>query len=133
MAVLDVAKYDWYEELVEDCTNIVKESIFSSNWALIEGYWELGKRICEEVNFKREETYGKKILTGLSESIGVGIRDIYRAIKLYNKYPNISKLPEGKLITWNKLVTKYLPDKAGEEVKCVHSPITVCKFCRKVL
>jgi len=27
----------------------------------------------------------------------------------FDKYPDIQKLPEGKNITWNKLITKYLP------------------------
>ena len=100
---------DWYKSLIDDCKAIITEAVFTSRWALVEGYWGLGQRIREEINLKREDIYGKKILSDLSKSIKVGERTIYRAIQAYDKYPDIQQLPEGKNITWNKLITKYLP------------------------
>lgn len=38
----------WYEELVEECKTIITEAVFTSRWALVEGYWGLGKRIRED-------------------------------------------------------------------------------------
>ena len=108
---------EWYQSLIEDCKAIITEAIFTSRWALVEGYWNLGKRIREENNLKRTDIYGKKILTGLSKSIGIGERDIYRSIQVYDKYPDIQRLPEGKNITWNKLITKYLPAPKEDELE----------------
>src|SRR3990167_10643525 len=36
---------------IEECKAIAVERSFSSNWAIIEGMWELGKRISEEEEF----------------------------------------------------------------------------------
>lgn len=102
---------DWYQSLVDDCKAIVTEAVFTSRWALVEGYHMLGERIITEKNLDRKEIYGKKILTGLSESTGINERDLYRAIQFYEKYPNLRDVPEGKNISWNKLITKYLPDR----------------------
>jgi len=132
MKILDVAKHNWFLELSEDCKDIVTEYIFTSTWSLVEGYWSLGKRVREQTNFKKEDIYGKKILSGLSKSIGISLRSVYRAIQIYDKYSKLDDIPEGKSITLNKLITKYLP-KEKKKVECEHHPVTVCKFCRKVL
>jgi len=106
----DLAKIqEWYDLLVEDCKAIVTEAVFTSRWALVQGYWELGQRIREDENFKKYAKGNESSLTDLSKNIGVGHRDVYRAVQLHEKYPNINDIPEGKNITWNKLVTKYLP------------------------
>ena len=39
---------NWYQDLVEECKAIITEAVFTSRWALVEGYWNLGKRITEE-------------------------------------------------------------------------------------
>lgn len=102
-------KHKWYEHLVKECKAIITEATFNSRWALVEGYWNLGKRINEEQNFKREEIYGKKIVQGLAESLGISERTIWYALQAYDKFPDLQQIPEGKNITWNKLITKYLP------------------------
>jgi DNA modification methylase len=33
-------------------------------------------------------------------------------VQFYEKYPELDTIPEGKNISWNKIVTKYLPDKS---------------------
>ena len=71
--------------------------------------------MANENNLDRKEVYGKKILSELSKSIGVGERTIYRAIQAYEKFPSLDKIPDGKSITWNKLITKYLPEQPGKE------------------
>lgn len=63
---------EWYDELVSDCKAIITEAIFTSRWALVEGYWNLGKRIREEQDLERKEIYGKKILSDLSKSLEIG-------------------------------------------------------------
>jgi hypothetical protein len=92
-------------DFVEECKAIVTEAVFNSRWSLVEGYWNLGKRVREEFG---EKTYGQKIAQGLAESIGVSERTINYAVEAYDKYPQLDTLPEGKNISWNKLITKYL-------------------------
>lgn len=106
----ELVKQDWYQQLIEDCKDIIVESVFTSRWALIEGYHLLGKRILEENdNFKRAKIYGQEITSHVSQSLDKSKRTIERAIQFVRQYPDISKLPEGKNISWHKIVNKYLP------------------------
>jgi hypothetical protein len=114
-----------YQLLVEEIKATITESVFYSRWALIEGYWTVGKLI--------RETFGKgeltKLLTDLAVDTGISDRTLWRALAAYDKYPDINKIPEGKNITWNKLITKYLPDKKEEKKECDHIWVTKCKKC----
>jgi hypothetical protein len=105
-------KQKWYTSLVEECKAIITEAVFTSRWALVEGYWNLGKRIEEEVRTRPINVI--QLLQDLAKSISISYRTGYYAHKTYLKYPDISTLPEGKNITWNKLITKYLPDPREE-------------------
>lgn len=100
----------WYSVLVEDCHTIMTEAVFISRWALVEGYHNLGKRILDDHdNFERAKIYGEGIVQGLAESLNMSSRILWYAIQFVQKYPDLSKVPEGKSITWNKIITKYLP------------------------
>ena len=101
---------DWYQYLVEECKAIITEAVFTSRWSLVEGYHALGERIVTENNLDRKEVYGKKILQDLGKSIGISKSSLYYAIQFYDKYPQLDRVPEGKNITWNKIITKYLPN-----------------------
>lgn len=105
----DVTEREWYKELVEECKAIVTEAVFTSRWALVEGYHALGERIVTDRNLDRKEVYGEKIVTGLSQSTGIHKRDLWRAIQFYKKFPDLEKLPGGKNMSWNKVI-KLLPE-----------------------
>ena len=107
----NIVKSKWYEALVEDCEAIITEAIFTSRWALVEGYWNLGKRIREDLNFQEYSEGNKNVLQDLALHLKQSERTLYYAIQCFDKYPDIQQLPEGKNITWNKLKTKYLPNK----------------------
>jgi len=99
----------WYQALVEDCHDIITEAVHQSSWILLEGYHNLGKRILEEHdNFERAKIYGEKIVQGLAESLNMSSRILWYAIQFVKKYPDLNTVPEGKNITWNKIITKYL-------------------------
>lgn len=100
---------DWYQLLVDDCKAIITEAVFTSRWALVEGYHQLGERIVNENNLSRKEIYRKKIVQGLAQSIGISARTLHYAIQFYGTYPDINKLPYGKNISWNKIITELLP------------------------
>ena len=117
---------EWYQSLISDCKGIISEAVFISRWALVEGYHNLGKRILEEHdNFERKKIYGEKIVQDLAFSLGMSSRILWYAIQFVNKYPDLTTVPEGKNITWNKIITKYLttskePDQPAQDyiVRC---------------
>lgn len=118
----DLITQDWYEQLVEDCKAIITEAVFTSRWALVEGNWELGKRVREDDNIKKLQAEKKysgvltELLQGLAVKIHISERSLWYALQLFDKYPDLNKLPEGKNITMNKLITKYLPEQKESEV-----------------
>ena len=109
MEIQKLQKSDWFDSLIEECRAIIVEHEFTSRWAVIEGYHALGKRISEDNNnFEREQIYGKKIVQSIAETIGKSERTVYQAIKFYEKYPDLSLLPEEKNTSWHKITQKYL-------------------------
>jgi len=107
----ELVNTEWYNQLVEDCNSIITEAVYISRWALVEGYHNLGTRILEEQNFERSKIYGEKIVQGLAFSLNMSSRIIWYAIQFAKKYPTLSEIPEGKNITWNKIINMYLTTK----------------------
>ncbi len=107
-----IISQEWYSTLVDECKAIITEATFTSRWALVEGYWLLGKRIEEEV--RSRPTNVIQLLQDLAKSISISYRTGYYAHKFYIKFPDINLLPEGKNTSWNKVITKYLPDPREE-------------------
>lgn len=101
---------DWFNGLIEDCKSTIVEAVFTSRWAIIEGYHILGKRISEEKeNFTHAEIYGKNITRLIAEKIYKSESTVEKAVQFYEKYPDLSLLPEGKNTSWWKICQKYLP------------------------
>lgn len=132
---------EWYQALVEECKSIITEAVFTSRWSLVEGYWHLGKRIREDILAQEYAKGNKTFVQDLARNLrqkdsdtqqfgGVSERTLYYAIQFFDKYPRLDKVPEGKNISWNKLVTKYLPSPKGKK-KCSHKweVIKRCKMC----
>lgn len=105
-----------YQLLIDDCKSIIVEGEFTSRWSLIETYHAVGKRISEE-----KEVSIKKLARDINKSE----RTLQRSVQFYNKYPDLSLLPDGKNVSWHHIVNKYLPETTKEpEVK-----MTTCPSC----
>lgn len=107
---MELQKQQWYESLVEECKAIITEAVFTSRWALVEGYWKLGERIREDELAQEHSKGNKTFVQDLARNLGTSDRTLYYALQAYDKFPKLDEIPEGKNITWNKLITKYLPE-----------------------
>jgi len=110
----EIQNQEWYQVLVDECRAIITEAVFTWRWAKVEGYWRTGERIRQDCpRHKKGEHYqGKldKLLSDLRVSVGISEATLWRAVALYDKYPSLDQIPEGKNISWNKLITLYLPE-----------------------
>ena len=108
---------DEYHLLIDDCKAIITEAVFASRWALVEGYHQLGERIVTDNEFQRYAKGNKDACKTLARNIGVSSRTLYYAIQFYEKYPILEEIPEGKNISWNKIITKYLPENKPDAIE----------------
>ncbi len=114
--VICVETEQWYQQLIEDCKDIITEAVFTSRWALVEGYHMLGERIVTDNNLQWHAKGNESYLQGLADNIRTSLRTLHYAVQFYQKYPRLDAVPEGKNITWNKLITKYLPHRQLPEL-----------------
>ncbi|HLD50996.1 hypothetical protein A3K34_02320 [candidate division WWE3 bacterium RIFOXYC1_FULL_40_10] len=110
------------KQLLEDCISIWVEHDFQSRWFRVKGYHELGKRLLEE-----PKEYGDRFVPLVAESLGKSERTIYRTIEFARAFPDLDLLPEGKNISWYKIIQKYLP----LETRCIGDAMLVyiCPNC----
>jgi hypothetical protein len=104
----EVMPEERWESLVEDCKDIVTEHVVRSREAIIEMKWHLGDRLLEEgVEVLTEEIVGR-----LGEELKISRTDLFRCVAFRRKFPNLDILwktaPEGKNISWHKLVHNYI-------------------------
>jgi hypothetical protein len=116
---MTLALHNEYSQLIEDCRDILVEAVFASRWSLIEGYHMLGKRVTEDEGYQRHAKGNAVVCKGIARSIGLSERTLYYALQFYAQYPNLQTIPEGKTISWTKLITKYLPTPDGKPAKLV--------------
>jgi hypothetical protein len=101
------------DSLALDIQAIMTEAVFSSRWALVEGYWLVGQRIRQDTN-KWAQGSALAVLDRLQTATGIGQRTLYYATRFYDQFPDLSALPEGKNISWSKIKSHYLRDLHGD-------------------
>jgi len=129
-----------YNYLVEEARAIISQRVKNSRTELIIGYGELGEVIYNNPLYIKNSKGNREFVKNLFKDIGIGESTGYYAIQFYekyihNKYIDVSKalesiLPEeGDNLSWNKLITKYLPSKDKEprkkELICPHCGLNV--------
>lgn len=121
------------DDLVEEIQQAFTEGEFASRWGLIETYHAVGQMICTKLQGNRSE-----LLQAIAPQVGRSVRTLWYATKFYDTYPDLQALPEGKNISMNKIITKYLTTSKQEE--CTHPEekvdiisFKVCTECKKHL
>lgn len=107
----DVVEYgnaDVQQALIDDIRAIYTEGTFNSRWELVAMYHAIGRRITSD--HIRADVYGKKILSQVTQSTGISERNLYRAMQFYEAYPDLRLLPNGKAISWHRIVNEILPE-----------------------
>jgi len=95
--VVPIENEQWYSQLIEDCKDIITEAVFTSRWALVEGYHQLGERIVTDSDYNKwEQNKAGLVLQGLAKDINISERSLYYAIQFYEKYPRLDAVAEGE-------------------------------------
>jgi len=103
----EVILQEEWDSLIEDCKAILIESVTTVRGAIIECKWELGNRLLEA---------GDERITPLLQRVAVEVhvseRDLFYCLAFRKKFPSLKEMwgrvPEGKNISWHKLVNNYI-------------------------
>lgn len=103
----EVVPEERWASLVEDLKDIMTEHILKSREAIIEMKWYLGDRLLEE----GEEAI-RPCLQRVAVELKISERDLYYCVAFRKKFPRMEELwekaPEGKNISWHKLINNYI-------------------------
>lgn len=117
----------------EELKQLLVEAEFNSRWGLIEAYHQAGGIVLGLETHPDNTLRKEELVQALAQKIGRGERTLWYAVKFRETYPDINVLPEGKNISWNKVVTKYLTSPKDKEECTEHEPITICAKCRQII
>ena len=114
-------------EVSEEIKQILTEAEFNARWSLIEAYHQVGQLILE---LEGERT---QVVHSLAVKVGRAERTLWYAVKFAERYKDVNDLPEGKNVSWNRVVKNYLTDSKSKEEICEHIPIVICSICKTLL
>ena len=136
-----VIREQWYQQLVDDCKDILIEEGTAIRWGYIRMWHTIGTRILsDENNFTR----GGYTIDGLTKRVSASLglkneRTVQLAIQGARKYPDLDMVPLGKNSGWRDFVkllqspTGKLPEPKEEFVNCPHcgteTQIIICRWC----
>ncbi|MCD4780098.1 MAG: DUF1016 N-terminal domain-containing protein [Candidatus Omnitrophica bacterium] len=95
-----------YFKLLSDLVDIKKETentiSIQANTVLVDGYWKMGKRLCEEDAFRRKiSSFTGPILSKLAQALEMEYTLLTRVIKFYKLWPNRNKVESAPRMTWS--------------------------------
>lgn len=97
-----------YEYIIEEIKAIITEGVYNSRMDLLETYHQVGQILASQSDVLD--------ISKVANDSGISLRNLQRARQFYLRYPDITKLPEGKNISWSKMINKYLPEHKEKEV-----------------
>lgn len=118
--IISYKNQEWYQALLDDLTAIATESIWISRLELLKGKWLIGQTICNSEGYVKQQGKKGSFIQRIAKDINGSQSNIYFCVQFYEQYKfndfsnALEKLPEGKNISWNKMVNKYLAKKKGE-------------------
>ncbi len=115
-----------FNEAVEEIQAIFVEAEFASRWVLIEAHHKVGQIILSLPGTVAENVHA------LAEQTDRGERLLYYSVKFAQTYKTVNDLPEGKNVTWNKVIREHLTT-SKEASEHVHSVIQICSSCKRRL
>mgnify|MGYP001567784964 CR=1 FL=1 len=90
------------EEAAEEIRGLLTEEELHARWTLVSCYHQVGTIV------NSLEGEKSQIVHDLAERIDRSERSLWYACKFASLFPDIELLPEGKDISWNKVINRYL-------------------------
>lgn len=125
----EITTESWYAQLKEELDALLTEMKFNARWMLIEWNHKIGETVRGHMP---PEGQLDNTLERLSHDLSCSKRTIYNAVALFDHFPTLDAIPDGKNASMNKLLKQIgrgtkEPCTHLEEVEIIH----VCKSCGK--
>lgn len=134
---------DEYKSLIDDCKSTLVEGIFNARMDVIITHGKIGERVATDKLYKKYGKGNQDFIRQLAKDMEVSYQEIYRSIQFYEKFKIVSatgerwsKFEEGKNISWNKIKSYYLSERAKKGENCQHKNIRQvwqCLDCKAIL
>lgn len=108
-----------FQALADECQAALVEAYFAARWGLIEAWHYVGQLVSKFI--EENDVSNEEVIQAVAKAIDRSRRSIFYAVKFYRQFPDLSQLKEGKQITYNQIIKKYLttPEDKDEE-ECDH-------------
>jgi hypothetical protein len=116
-----ITQEEWYQSLVDDCKAINTEADFNSRWERLAGYHAIGRRLVTDAQFMRYSKNGRDILSRVTNSTGISERNLYRSMQFFTAFPDLTLLPNGKAMSWRRVVNELLPEPDDKPELFIHA------------
>lgn len=103
----------WYTRMLDDVQTIFIEHQFTASWAIIQCHHEIGERLSLESGQRKISL--PDMVQRVARDLNKSRRTLYYAVKLYETFPDLNKLPAGKDVSWRKVIKGYLTEGKGAE------------------
>ena len=132
----EIREKEWFNETIEDLKAINIEYTYLERQSRIKKYWEIGQAIRAQVPlFEQEKLFGRNIIKLVAKSINLSPRlmyDVMKFVDMYDTFEEVENLPEGKNLTWTKIVENYLRENKGSRPRKKKEPDWhICPQCGK--
>jgi hypothetical protein len=96
-----------WEAFVDELKGAITEGVVEHREAIIKMKWQIG-----DVLISYEAKLSEEVVTRVISEIHISRTEIFRCLSFRRKFPTLDKLwencPEGKNISWHKLVNNYI-------------------------
>lgn len=119
-----VVRNEDYQAILEQIDAVRVEVFHVAHDTIIKGKYEMGEIIAKQKLFGITE-----LVQSIAKDLKINERDLWYCFKFYERYEEVSKLPEfeSKAISWNKIKKMLIdPDKAKKPCMHKHKETIIC-------
>lgn len=114
-------KIEWYDNLKNDCEQILNKARIDIGFKLLETKYLLGNRIYQDYEKFGRHEHGNKTQQDLADDLGISQSEISRIIKFRVKVGDkfeewIEKYAHGHKLTWREIKSTWLVGKTIEQI-----------------
>jgi len=127
------------DNLLKDLRHIIEQgkqqAVAQVNSALVLVYWQVGKRINEDILQHERATYGKQVVTNISTQLAeqygksFQVKNLRRMMQFAEVFPDVEiVVPVARQLSWSHFII-LIPIKGSTEIRIFLAKFMKIKFC----